>query len=208
MSRFVTWSADVGTKVGTDIAPPAIAPPAVARATTPTRTTTVRREGRRRRARGSMNSPPAGSCGSLSPCLRWYAGNCSGGLRTALDRPSFGDDRHHRPMRVWNWLARKDSNLRSSGPEPDALPLGHSPVSNDPSLPRWVELLVDESLGQEELDLVATRPDDALRAEVVEDPHDDLADRSDRLRQPLLADVRDEAVVAALFGGQIEEMTG
>ena len=39
-------------------------------------------------------------------------------------------------------------------------------------------------------------------------PDDDLPDRSDRLGQPLLADVGDQPVVAALLGGEVEEMAG
>ncbi len=38
---------------------------------------------------------------------------------------------------LWNWLARKDSNLQSPDPESGALPLGHSPVpERSPNLVR------------------------------------------------------------------------
>src|SRR6476620_6622177 len=55
MSRFVTWSAIFGTKVGTDIAPPATATAVIESESAVTTMRVVTRVGRANRGRGSMD---------------------------------------------------------------------------------------------------------------------------------------------------------
>jgi hypothetical protein len=49
-----------------------------------------------------------------------------GDERASSQHVAVGSDQD--PNRLWCWLARKDSNLRSPDPESGALPLSHAPV--------------------------------------------------------------------------------